>query len=154
MGSDTAHNEKGTYKSYLKSLIQNKFSKNFEFFDYVDESKLRELYSKCTIFVAPSIYESFGIIFLEAMRESKPVIGTRTGGIPEIIIDGENGFLIKPNDFKLLSEKLEFLLDNPKERIRLGNNGREKLEKTFSTDSFVNHTLEIYKKVISSYNKT
>lgn len=151
VGSDTPYNDKITYKSYLKSLISNKFQKNFEFLDYVEESKLRELYSKCSIFVAPSIYESFGIIFLEAMRESKPIIGTNVGGIPEIIDDGENGFLIEPNDFKSLSKKLEFLLDNPKEITRLGNNGRKKLEKVFSTESFVNNTLEIYKKTISSF---
>jgi len=152
VGSDTPYNGKKTYKSYLKSLISSKFQKSFEFLDYVEESKLRELYSKCSIFVAPSVYESFGLIFLEAMRESKPVIGTNVGGIPEIIDDGENGFLIEPNDFKSLSQKLEFLLDNPNEITRLGKNGREKLEKVFSTESFVNNTLEIYKKAISSCN--
>jgi glycogen(starch) synthase len=61
------------------------------FLGHVTDAQLQELYQSCDLFVAPSLYESFGLIYLEAMNYAKPVIGCRAGGIPEVIDDGVSG---------------------------------------------------------------
>jgi len=151
-GSDTGISG-NSYKQFLENQIDKKYQKNYEFLEYVDEKKLKQLYSNCTVFVAPSIYESFGIIFLEAMNEGKPVIGTNVGGIPEIVINEETGFLIEPDDAKSLTDKILYLLSNPDKSKLMGENGRNRLKKYFSADSFGDGTISIYKQVISKVSQ-
>ena len=62
----------------------------------VSETQLEELYRQCDVFVAPSRYESFGLIYLEAMRHAKPVVACDAGGIPEVVTDGVTGLLAPP----------------------------------------------------------
>ena len=71
---------------------------NIQFEGRVDNEILRDAYAGCDIFVAPSRFESFGLIFLEAMREGKPVIGCLAGGMPEVVTQNVNGLLVEPND--------------------------------------------------------
>jgi glycosyltransferase involved in cell wall biosynthesis len=134
-------------------MLDRNCQKNVEFLNYVSEEELEKLYSRCTLFVAPSIYESFGIIFLEAMKYAKPVIGTRVGGIPEIIHENQTGFIIEPEDHHDLSQKIIHLLDNPSECKKLGRNGRKRIEYFFSDEKFADNTINIYKKVISNSRK-
>ncbi|HVN94917.1 MAG TPA: glycosyltransferase family 4 protein [Syntrophorhabdaceae bacterium] len=81
------------------------------------------------IFVMPSLREPFGIVFLEAMANGLPCVGTRIESIPEIIDDGETGYLIEPNNAGELAEKIIDLLGNPAKRKRMGENGFEKARK-------------------------
>ena len=148
VGSDTKISG-NSYKQFLENQIDKKYSKNYEFLEYVDENKLKQLYSDCTVFIAPSIYESFGIIFLEAMNAAKPVIGTLTGGIPEVVESGKTGFLVEPGNEKELLGKIIYLLDNPEECKKMGENGRKRIEKLFSDEKFANDSIEIYSKVIT-----
>jgi glycosyltransferase involved in cell wall biosynthesis len=134
-------------------LIDKKYNKNYEFLEYVDEKKLKHLYSQCTIFVAPSIYESFGIIFLEAMNEKKPVIGTNVGGIPEIINDGETGLLVEPGDSINLATKINDLLSHPEKSKLMGEKGKDRLKNYFSADAFAEKTISIYQKILSEKSK-
>ena len=66
--------------------------------------------SGCDIFVLPSWDEAFGVVYLEAMSFQKPVIGTIGQGISDIIIDGENGFLVPPRNIAELQKKIEYLI--------------------------------------------
>ena len=72
------------------------------FHGHVDDAQLLEFYRNCSIFVAPSKYESFGLIYLEAMRFAKPCVGTQAGGIPEVVVDGSTGILVQPGSSKEL----------------------------------------------------
>lgn len=72
--------------------------------------KLLSLYSEASIFVLPSLYEPFGIAFAEAMAHKVPCIGTNNCAMPEIIDDGENGFIVEPNNSQSLSERIYTLL--------------------------------------------
>jgi glycosyltransferase involved in cell wall biosynthesis len=65
--------------------------------------------------------EGLGIALLEAMACKTPCVGSRTGGIPEIIIDGKNGLLVEPTDLLQLAEKISVLLKDKDLRIRMGN---------------------------------
>lgn len=151
-GVDTIQNSK-SYKKYLTSLIDKKYFDSVQFLGYVDDTKLQELYQKCTIFVAPSIYESFGIIFLEAMKAGKPVIGTNAGGIPEIVKDKETGLLINPGNVDDLSSKIIYLLDNAEMRKKMGEKGQKRLTELFSDERFVQDSIKIYKEVIKKTKK-
>lgn len=102
------------------------------FHGVVDDDELDRLYRECDIFVAPSRYESFGLVYLEAMRFGKPVIGTRTGGVPEIIRDGIDGLLVEPNDAGDLRRALCELLGSQDRREQLGLAGRRRVLSDFT----------------------
>jgi glycogen(starch) synthase len=96
------------------------------------------------LFVAPSLYESFGLIFLEAMRWQTPVIGTRTGGIPEIIQDGVTGALVAPGSPRELAAKMVELLNDDAQRARLGLAGRRRVEEHFSVERMAQRVSRFY----------
>ena len=90
------------------------------------------------IFVFPTYYqnETFGLVNLEAMQYSLPVVSTFEGGIPDVIEDGFNGFLVPQKDVKLLADKLEFLIKNDNLRLKMGASGKQKFKKEFTSDTF------------------
>jgi glycosyltransferase involved in cell wall biosynthesis len=102
------------------------------------------------VFVLPSRDEGLGISILEAMSYGLPVIATNVGGIPEVIEDGKNGFLVPPSDEVSLANAIRRM-------IEMGNNGRhimglknkKKIESKFSSRKMVNSHLDIYKKAVS-----
>lgn len=108
---------------------------------FVGEKELADKYKECDIFVAPSRYESFGQIYIEAMASGKPVIGTKVGGIPEVVEDGVNGLLIENENASDLAVKLDLLVGNESLRKKMGLASREIIEKKFSSkvwgDSFL-----------------
>ena len=90
---------------------------------HIGDDEVTRYLQTADLFVAPSLYESFGLIFLEAMRWGTPVVGTRVGGIPEIVCDGESGVLVSPgNHYRLASAISELLLDEQR-RLTLGEKG-------------------------------
>jgi glycosyltransferase involved in cell wall biosynthesis len=98
-----------------------------------------DLFETSDIFVMPSLNECFPLVLLEALRSSLPVIATSEGGIPDIVEDGINGFLIKKNDSFALANYLQTLLSNSELRRQMGMIGRSKYEFSFSFDSFENN---------------
>ncbi len=104
---------------------------------HVDDEIYRSALSAATLMVLPSEYEAFGIVLLEAAAAKTPVIGTRVGGIPEAMSDGENGFLVEHKDHLGLSEKICYLLEDEKLCDEMGSKGRE-FSSGFSWTSIVN----------------
>jgi glycogen synthase len=98
----------------------------------VPDETLRRLYAACDIFVAPSRCGSSGLIFLEAMMMSRPVVGCRTGGIPEIIEEGVTGLLAEAGDADSLEAKLSDLITDSPLRKRMGASGRRRYERYFT----------------------
>lgn len=107
----------------------------------VPEPRLRGFYAACDLFVAPSRFESFGLILLEAMMFSKPVVGCRTGGMVEVIEDGATGLLAEPGDEATLEGCLELLVADTALRRRIGAAARKRYETLFTpermTDGFI-----------------
>ena len=97
----------------------------FIFFDIFSIIKTYWRYLKCDIFVAPSRYESFGIVFVEAMKFSKPVIGTNVGGIPDIVLSNKNGYLIEPESVEALVNAVIKLAGSFELRKEMGREGTE-----------------------------
>lgn len=97
--------------------------------------KLTHFY-KGDIFCLPSHFETFGLVFLEAMQFSLPIVTTNVGGIPALVKQGENGFLVKKGDHIELANKLSELLHNKKLRIKMGVQGRKMYLENFTIDKF------------------
>ncbi|MEN3749284.1 glycosyltransferase [Sphingomonas sp. HF-S3] len=134
VGDDTIPRPDGTtYKGeFLKRKLPMAVASRIRFHGRVEEDELRRFYQKCDIFVAPSRYESFGLVFLEAMVFGKPVIAGDAGGGPEVVTDGESGLLVPPGDSVALGAALERLLADPLLRSRLGANARRHYETRFT----------------------
>jgi glycosyltransferase involved in cell wall biosynthesis len=139
----------GSYKDYLLDNLDKHYHKYVEFIGYVDDTELKNYYRTCDLFVAPSLYESFGLIYLEAMAWGKPVIGCDVGGIPEIIEDGITGILIPPDNATALAEAI-IKLKEEELRAKIGEKGRKKVENDFSMIKMAENTYNIYRDVINS----
>jgi glycosyltransferase involved in cell wall biosynthesis len=117
------------------------------FVGYVDDNELKDYYRNCDIFVAPSLYESFGLIYLEAMAWGKPVIGCDAGGALEIIEGGETGIIIQPEDENALAEAIIKLKDEIL-RSEMGEKGRRRVENDFSNKIMAENTYKIYNNIL------
>ncbi|MFH1352786.1 MAG: glycosyltransferase [bacterium] len=108
-------------------------------------------YSLFGIFVSSSAWEGLGTSLLDAMLSGVPVVATAVGGIPEIIEDGVDGFLVPPLSPLKMSEKISALAKNTALREKFSQNGIRKAMK-FSVDKMVSGSLEVYKKLINEKN--
>lgn len=109
--------------------------------------QLIKLYSEATVFILPALTEALGIVFLEAMASGVPVIGTRVGGIPEIIQDGANGLLVPPDDPVALSRAIDSLLQSDSMMEKFAQAGLETV-KRFSVEKMMSDTYQVYSHVL------
>jgi glycosyltransferase involved in cell wall biosynthesis len=112
-----------------------------------------QLYSHAAVFVCPSIYEPFGLINLEAMACRTPVVASRVGGIPEVVVDGETGVLVEPGDPAALAAAIRLVLDDPTRAARMGEAGRRRVEAHFAWDRIAQRTLEVYRQAIEVHGR-
>jgi len=106
------------------------------------------IFAALDVLLAPSRWEGFGLVFLEAMALGVPVISTRVSAIPEVIADGETGWLVPPDDPAAIAGALRAALADPDERCRRGEAGRARLESQFTVDAMVERTLAVYRGVV------
>ncbi|MFH1780760.1 MAG: glycosyltransferase family 4 protein [Candidatus Nealsonbacteria bacterium] len=97
----------------------------------------------CYCLVVPSITEGLPRVILEAMALSKPVIASRVGGIPDLVKDGENGFLFEVGAVRELAEKLRILLNNQSMAVEMGKRGRELVQSQFSNEKYIQNYLQM-----------
>ena len=98
------------------------------FLGTIPRRELVERYRRASIFCLPSRQEGFGIVFLEAMASSKPVVAALAAAIPETVVDGETGILVHPDDPGALAQALLELLSDPERCRSLGEAGRSRVE--------------------------
>ena len=110
---------------------------------------LSEILSEIDIFALPSRSEGFGRGNLEAMAVGKPVVSTRVGGVPEVVVDGETGYLVPPRDPEALARAVVKLARNEKLRDEMGRAGRRRAQ-LFSVQEMVKGVLEVYNEVLQS----
>ncbi|HVC90435.1 MAG TPA: glycogen synthase [Acidobacteriaceae bacterium] len=124
-----------------------------------------QMYSHARVFCCPSVYEPFGIINLEAMACHAPVVASATGGILEVVVDGETGYLVpfesdpttgfpsKPEQFACdLAAKISDLFADPEKCKRFGEAGRRRVEEKFAWSAIADQTIELYRQLLSSRN--
>jgi glycosyltransferase involved in cell wall biosynthesis len=100
------------------------------------DDELAERYRRSAAFVLPSAQEGFGIVFLEAMRFSRPCIGSPVGGIPEVIDDGRTGLLVPFGNEEQLATAIARLVDDRELRVRMGTAAHQRLLDLFVFDKF------------------
>ena len=130
--------------------------------EMLDKKSVIEFYSHAAVFCCPSIYEPFGIINLEAMACETAVVASKVGGIPEVVVDGETGFLvplqqmtespfepIDPVKFSRdLAAKINELMAKPDLRERFGKAGRKRAEEKFSWSTIARETKALYESLL------
>ena len=122
---------------------------------FISREDLIHLHSHAAVFVCPSIYEPFGLVILEAMACETPVVASRVGGIPEIVVEGETGYLVDfdPADVEgftsALADRMEKLLSDPTMAARMGKAGRERVLLHFGWPAIASKTVELYDKLLS-----
>ncbi len=102
------------------------------------------------IFVLPSLSEGLSMAILEAMMAGKPVIATRVGGNPEIVVEGETGFLVPPGDTKALALSIVTLLMNRQQADQFGARGKSRAEENFSLRAMVGAYQSLYDECLKS----
>ena len=116
----------GRLEASLRELAANLgVADRVRFLGFVPDEELPSLYSAVDLFVLPSEYEGFGIVFMEAMACGTPVIGTDVGGVPTAIDDGETGYLVPKDGVDELAERTGEILHDPGAYDRLASNARE-----------------------------
>ena len=129
----------------------------------LDKASVIQLYSHAAVFCCPSIYEPFGIINLEAMACETAVVASAVGGIKEVVVDGETGFLVPleqmsespfeplyPEKFaRDLAKKINLLMHDEKLRERFGKAGRKRAEQKFSWRTIAQETKRLYQSLLS-----
>lgn len=130
--------------------------------EMLERPSLIELYSHAAVFCCPSIYEPFGIINLEAMACNTPVVASKVGGIPEVVVDGETGLLVplehiqeapfapvNPDQFaRDLAKAISQLMTNPDLRARMAQAGRKRAESLFSWTAIAKKTQQLYEHLL------
>ena len=127
----------------------------------VTKQETIQLYSHARVFCCPSVYEPFGIINLEAMACRAPVVASATGGIKEVVVDGETGYLVPldqdsvtsfpvdPEKFaRELAAGLNRLFTDPEKCRRFGDAGRRRVEETFSWTAIAQQTIRLYEQLV------
>lgn len=105
------------------------------------------LHKAFDIFAMSSVTEGLGTSLLDAMAAGKPVVATMTGGIPEVVVDGETGFLVPPRDHAAMAEAIVALLKDEALGRRMGEAGRARACALFSAERMVQETLRVYQRV-------
>jgi glycosyltransferase involved in cell wall biosynthesis len=140
----------------LKSELQNQ-SKDLEISHIVhflgERHDIKELLAISDIFILPSISEGMPNSVLEAMAMGTPVIATNVGGSCEIIIHGENGFLIPPKNIDEIVSSTRTLLNNPSLRNKFSEKGKTSIKKKFTQEKFISSFLILYEDMLKEKGK-
>ena len=109
-----------------------------------------QLLTHATVFAIPSIYEPLGIVNLEAMACGTAVVGSRTGGIPEVVADGETGLLVPPAEPEPLAEALNALIRDPDRAAAMGQAGRKRAVAEFGWATIAAQTAALYAELVTA----
>jgi glycosyltransferase involved in cell wall biosynthesis len=110
--------------------------------DERDAAELDRLYREASVMAMPTLYDAWGNVWLEAMAYGLPCVGTRTCAIPEIIVDGETGYLVAVRDVAALAQRLLSLIDDPAEAQAMGAAGRARVLERYTWDAVAGRMIE------------
>jgi glycosyltransferase involved in cell wall biosynthesis len=137
-------------EQYDKMIKDSSLANYVTFLGFVDDAEMPAYYSAADILVLPAIIdevgdtEGLGVVLLEANACKTPVIGSKVGGIPDVIENGVNGLLVEQKDPADLAEKILTLADDQDLRTQLGENGRKIVEANFNWNSISHKIIQVY----------
>ncbi len=141
----------GPDRGLLEKKALNMSIENVKFIGHQSPDSVIKLLAGCLAVILPSIWwENFPYSAMEAMAVGKPVIGSRTGGIPEQIEHGQNGLIFTPGDVDELSAHMNNLFDDPSLAAEMGKMGKQKALKMYSPETHYKNILNIYQEVIDN----
>ena len=137
----------GWYSAKIKALAQQlDLAGRVRFTGWISNNNLEEYYRKASMLVIPSAWpEPFGIVGLEAMAHSKPVVAFDVGGIADWLDHRSTGFLVEPRNIGEMAGRIEQLLEDRELAARMGFNGRKKVEQEFSASNHLENLMNIYR---------
>jgi glycogen(starch) synthase len=139
----------GPERHLLKDMAaQLSLTDRVEFVGWVLPDRVPDLMNTASVVVVPSREEAFGIVALEAALMARPVVATRVGGLPEVVVHGQTGLLVEKDDAKALGEAVAWLLAHPETAMRMGNTARQRAIRKFRLDQSVDAYLELYQRLI------
>ncbi len=128
-------------------------SHRIKFFGWRNHRNLANFYARSSVVVIPSLWpELFGNVGIEAMAYRKPVVAYDVGGIRDWLVDGEAGYLAKPSNIEDLATKIDLCLSDPARSVKMGENGRRRVEGLFSAELHAKRMEALYKEIIESRN--
>lgn len=149
---------KKTYEIRLKVVGDGVLLKGFRsekvpyvvFEEFKVGKELKNLITNAMFIIVPSEwYENFPYSILEAFVSGKPVIGSRIGGIPELVKDNETGLTFEPGNTEDLRSKIEYLVNNPDKIVEMGKNARKFVERELNAEKYYQRLMEIYEQVLA-----
>ena len=136
----------GTQRESLEKIVNELDLINETIFTgYIDHNEVQNYHNMIDIFVAVSLEESFGVAILEASACGKPVVVSNAGGLPEVVDDRKTGIIVESKNYTALAEALAELISNPKLRLEMGKNGRDKVINEYEWNSSVQQMISVYK---------
>jgi phosphatidyl-myo-inositol dimannoside synthase len=141
----------GDDREWLEAIARESgVSRHVHFLTDLSYERLSACYAAAEVFALPSRGEGFGFVYLEAMARGKPVIGGAHGGAPEVIADGETGYLVQHGDPVQLATSIDALLANPDMAKQMGSRGRERVEREFRFNVFAKSFRKILRELCES----
>ncbi|MPM53235.1 N-acetyl-alpha-D-glucosaminyl L-malate synthase [bioreactor metagenome] len=140
----------GPEEERLKRLVKSKMiEKRVKFIPFLDKKQFSECLSRCSVFVLPSLHETFGIVLLEAMASSKTAIVSNISGPKDIVKHGYNGFLFEKTNVKELKKYLEFCLSSKNKCKEVGENARISVQEEYSFEMITQAYLTLFEKILN-----
>ena len=134
------------YNDLLNQIVNLGLQDSIVFKNHLSNSELMQEYSEAALFVLPSKEESLGVVLLEAMATGTPIVASNIGGIPDIIEDGQNGYLVNYGDSQAMASSIIKLLSDDKLRGEMGAKGKE-MAKNYVPHKIAMEHLSLYKRV-------
>ena len=144
--------DSGLGKSLVRVLPPD-YQKLVDIIGFVPRDDIISYYRNAAICVFPSHWENFPYTCLEAMASGSAVVGSKNGGMSEMMEDGVSGFLVAPEESNVIAERIRLLLNDPLLREKMSENAARAIREKFDTPVVVKQTLEVYRKVIYDWNK-
>ena len=136
----------GERMAELQALVKRmELGDSVEFLGFIPDEELPDFYARGMVFCMPSVYEGFGMVMLEAMASSLPVVAFRTGGVPEVIEDGVTGYQADPGT---LGDRLARVLEDPKGAAEMGARGRKLVWDRYTTEHMADLTLAVWEEAV------
>lgn len=119
-----------------------------EWLGTLPNSEIARFYQNLDVVVVPSRQESFGVTAVEGSACARPIIASRVGGLPEVVLDGETGIMVEPENIGKLTEAMKRMIEHPEERERMGRAGREFVLRNYDWEENVTKMEEVYREVL------
>jgi glycosyltransferase involved in cell wall biosynthesis len=126
----------GTVEDFHAAVARHGLADRVRYVGPVFDAAKHALFASHDAFALPSARDAFALVLLEAMQHGLPTVTTTVGALPEIVVDGETGFLVPPGDVAALADRLEQLATRPELRHRLGAAARQRYRERFTLEAF------------------